>query len=311
MGALFRSARGLGRDATPWPVRVALWGYALCMSYTPPQGQPVGNGQPQYSNQPPQYPPPGGCGYDAPQFQPPMPPAPPKRRTGLLVFLIVGALVLVAGGAGAYYFLSREDEPSDNSAAGDGQTSASAEPEDESTVAPLPCDLNYPDLGTSTPAPSEAWSPIRFDTADGNGNVSDASIGCLVMHDEENMSYIEVGAWPEASYYDPTRLGYSAAFVATAWAEGEHIGGADAVEKVVGVPEAGEMDIDGHAAGWSELRVTWQPAAGEPETHEDVAVLVVDIDGSSAFIAIASVPAVGEDLYEEATVALLSTTFAE
>ncbi|MDA1362446.1 hypothetical protein O1R50_22670 [Glycomyces luteolus] len=280
------------------------------MSYTPPQGQPAGYGQPQFSNQAPQYPPPGSHGYGTGQFQPPMPPAPPKRRTGLVI-LIVGALVLVAGGVGAY-FLSRGDETGDASAGGDGQASASAEPEAaESSAAPLPCDLNYPDLGTSTPAPSETWSPIRFDTADGNGGVSDAPVGCLVMHDEDNMSYIEAGAWPEASFYDPTRLGYSAAFVATAWAEGEQIGGADAVEKVVGTPEAGEMDIDGHAAGWCEVRVTWQPASGEPETHEDIAVLVVDIDGSSAFIALASIPAVGEDLYEEATVALLSTTFAE
>jgi hypothetical protein len=35
------------------------------------------------------------------------------------------------------------------------------------------------------------------------------------MHDDDNMSYIEVGAWPEASFYDPARLGESAAFVAT------------------------------------------------------------------------------------------------
>ncbi|WP_205324348.1 hypothetical protein [Glycomyces sp. YM15] len=50
---------------------------------------------------------------------------------------------------------------------------------------------------------------------------------------------------------------------------------------------------------------------GEQETHEDIAVLVIDIDGSSAFIALASILAAGDGLYEEATVALLSTTFAE
>lgn len=294
---------------------MALWRYPLRMSYTPPQGQPSNPGQPQYSNQPPQYPPPGGgygYGPGPGQFQPPMPPAPPKRRTGLVI-LLVGALVLVAGGVGAY-FLSQDEDPGGNSAAGDEQTSASAsaEPEsDEPTVETLPCDLNYPDLGTSTPAPSETWSPLQFDTADGNGNVSDAATGCVVMHDDDNMSYIEVGKWPEASYYDPTRLGYSAAFVATAWAEGEHIGGADAVDKVVGTPEAGEMDFNGHTGGWCEIRATWKPAAGEPETHEDIAVLVIDIDGTSAFIAIASIPAVGEGLYEEARVALLSTTVTQ
>lgn len=280
------------------------------MSYTPPQGQPAGYGQPQYSNQPPQYPPPGGYGYGASQFQPPMPPAPPKRRTGLVVLIVVCALVLVAGGVSAFYFLSGEDEPGDITAADDEQGSASSEPEtSESATEVLPCDLNHPDLGTATPLPGDGWSPINFES--GAGYVSDASVGCLVMHNDDHMSYIEAGAWPEASFYDPARLGESAAYVATAWAESEHVGGADAEAKTVGAPEAGELDMDGHAAGWCEVRVTWQPAAGEAETFEDVAVLVVDIDGSTAFVAIASIPEIGEGLYEEATQALLSTTFTE
>jgi hypothetical protein len=290
------------------PVQVRFRGLfvslSLRMSFTP-QGQPTGPGQPQSLNQPPQYPPPGGYGYG--QFQPPMPPPQPKRRTGLVVLLIVGALVLVAGGAGAYYFFPREAEQGDITAAGD-EASASAEPEaSESASEVIPCDLNAPDLGTSTPLPGESWSPIEFET--GAGYVSDASVGCLVMHDDDQMSYIEAGAWPEASFYDPERLGESAAFVANSWGESEHVGGADAEGKVVGAPEAGEMDIDGHAAGWSEIRVTWQPAAGEPETYEDIGVLLIDIDGTTAFVAIASIPEVGEGLYEEATQALLSTTF--
>jgi hypothetical protein len=68
------------------------------------------------------------------------------------------------------------------------------------------------------------------------------------------------------------------------------------------------MDFDGHAAGSREIQVTWQPAEGEPETLENIAVLVIDVDDTSAFLALARIPAVGEGMYEEATTALLSTT---
>ncbi|WP_205324347.1 hypothetical protein [Glycomyces sp. YM15] len=73
----------------------------------------------------------------------------------------------------------------------------------------MPCGLNYPNLGTAAPAPSETWSPIRFDTPDGNGNVSDApaASSCTTTTND----YIEADTWPEASYYDPTRLGASTA----------------------------------------------------------------------------------------------------
>lgn len=289
------------------------------MSYTPPQGPlfnpgpppgpPFNSGPPQYPAQPPQYPPPGyGYAPGPGQFQPPMPPAPPKRRTGLVASLVVGALVLIAGGGAAYYFLSTDDEPRGDTAAADQQASASAEPEpSESAAETLPCDLDHVDLGTSTPLPGDTWSPIDFES--GSGYVSEASVGCLVMHNDDHMSYIEAGTWPEASFYDPTRLGESAAFVANAWGESEHVGGTDAQDKTVDAPEAGELDIDGHAAGWSEVHVTWTPAAGGAETFEDIAVLVIDIDGTTAFVAIASIPEIGEGMYEEATTALLSTTF--
>ncbi|MFG3341972.1 hypothetical protein [Glycomyces sp. NPDC048151] len=281
------------------------------MSYTPPQGPLFNPGQPQYPTQPPQYSPPGGGYGYAPgpgQFPPPMQPEPPKRRTGLVAFLVVGALALIAGGGATYYFLGVDNEPGGNNVAEDQQTISSAEPDASESAAEItPCDLGYDELGLDIPPPGQTWSPVNFES--GVGYVSEASVGCLAMHNDDHMSYIEVGTWPEASFYDPARLGESAAFVANAWGESEHVGGTDAQEKTVGAPDTGELEFDGHIAGWSEVRVTWTPAAGGVETFEDIAVLVIDIDGTTAFIAIASIPEVGEGMFEEATTALLSTRF--
>ena len=226
----------------------------------------------------------------------------PKDKRGLLAtFLVIGILVLVAGGAGAYVFLRPAAE-------GTITADESQSPSEGATDAPATCDLSVESLGATIPSPSADWGPVAFESGDGYASVG--SSGCHVQH-ETSMSYIETGTLDPENYYDPSRLGETSAYVATWWAESERVAGADVQGKEVGTPEVGELDFNGHAAGLTELRVTWEPAAGTTNSYEDVSVLVVDIDGSTALVVLVSIPQEGEGLYDEASQAILATTFTE
>ncbi len=237
----------------------------------------------------------------APSADGPNPPAPKKHRGLLVTLLVVGIVVVVAGSAGAYWFLGTDDE-------GTITAVESQSPGEGANDAPTVCDLSVESLGATIPSPGADWAPVESEA--GDGYVSVDSTGCEVQH-EDSKSYIESGALSPDAPYDPVDLGNTAAALATEWAGGEHITGAEAPGKGFGTTETRETEFEGRPAALATLRVTWDPIEGFADTYEDVSVLLVDVDGTSALVVLVSIPEGGEGLYESASEAVLAMTFTE
>ncbi len=320
-------------------------GYDSNMSY-PPQGQPVDPGsQPQppggyvpgqtgpaYPQQYTQPSPSGGYqqpGYGPPPQQPYVdpyqqqygqygpPPVQPTSKSGAsTVILIVIVLVLmIGGGAAGYFLLSGDDEgttTADDSTTGeeDPTTEGGEEPTEDDGEDPPPSTdgLVVSSLGANTPIPASGdWQPLLG--PGGSGRIGEDANGYSVDHGNDWISYMEVGvASGVVMDYDPADLVASGDDAMDYWTVDS--GAFSSTEETrVSTTEFTQTEVDGLPAVLAEARVSWNASSSTEDEYEDVAILLVDVDGVNGFIGIASVPESGTDFYQATVDALLATTF--
>ena len=308
------------------------------MNY-PPQGQPGDPGSqvpppggyapgqagpypPQYSLQDHQagYEPPGGYGPPAQQpygqyqqYGPP--PVPPRSRggSGMVVLIVVVLIVMIGGGVAGFLLLGGDDEGT--TTAGDDATSQSddepsSETSDDETVEPPPADevLVVSSLGANTPVPASGdWQPYRDPGS--TGNISEDASSYYIDHGNNWMSYIEVGvASAMVMTYDPADLMASADQAIAYWTVDSGAFGSTEYTRV-SPTEYIQTEVGGLPAVLAETRVSWNTSSNTEDGFEDVAILLVDVDGVNGFIGLASVSESGADSYQAAVDALLATTF--
>lgn len=314
------------------------------MSY-PPQGQPgdpgsqpppggyvPGQAGPAY---PPQYtqPDPSG-GYQQPGYgtqpQPYMdpyqqqsgqygpPPVQPtsKNGPGTAILIVLVLVLMIGGGTAGYLLLSGNDEGA--TTAGDDSTTSEEEPTSEGGEEPTEGEGEEPppsgdglvvaSLGASTPVPASGdWQPALGPGT--SGRIGEDANGYSVDHDNNWISYMEVGvASGVVMDYDPADLVASAEDAMGYWTV-DSGAFASTEDTRVTATEFTQTEVDGLPAVLAEARVSWSTSGSTADEYEDVAIVLVDVDGVNGFIGIASVPESGTDFFQATVDALLATTF--
>ncbi|GAB3647797.1 flagellar basal body-associated FliL family protein [Glycomyces tarimensis] len=308
----------------------------------PPGGQPPAGGYvpgqagPEYTMQPPQYTQPemSQPGYPPPPGYPSQPGYPPqghpdpygqqygpppvqpvsKGGSGTAILIVVVLILMIGGGVAGYLLLGGDDEGT--TTAGEETTSeAEADPSDggeepteEGGEEPVPDGdaLTVESLGAVTPLPGDPWEPYAGPGA--VGNVSTDTHALVIQHTESWISYMEVGLFDGAvTAYDPADLQGSAEGLMNHWAEGFAFGSVEGLE--VSETEFTDVEVDGRPAVLAESTVSWTSSDSTEDGYEDIAFLVVDVDGVNGFIGLASVPESGTEHRQAAVDALLATTF--
>ena len=290
--------------------------------YQPQYTQPDTAGyasQPGYGQQPGYAPPPGygqQPGYPDPYGQYGPPPAPPKRGGGIAILIVVVLILMIGGGVAGYLLLG--DDEGATTTAGDETTSAAPEddtedteqaPEEDQTDGMPGGELVVASLGAVTPQPSDPWEP---DAGPGEaGRMSSDAQTMIVHHTDTWISAMAVGLF-EAAYtpYDAAALEGTASAAMDTWTAGFADG---ATGLVVDDTELTEVEVDGRPGVLAETQVSWDSYGDVEDTYEDIAMLVVDVDGVNGFFSLVSVPQTGieeyPELYDGTVEGVLATTF--
>jgi len=257
--------------------------------------------QPGYAPQP-AYPDPYG------QYGPP--PVQPTSKGGAgTAVLIVVVLILMAGGGFAGYLLLGGDEDttaSEEATTGESTEEDSDEEDEDDGVAPLGEGLTVSSLGAVTPLPGDPWE--FYSGPGGTGRLSTDSHSYYIPHTSSWISYLEVGVLDSSYFpYDPADLPGSAGAAMDAWAVSSAFGSTEGLQ--IGETTLTETEVDGRPAALAETTVSWTSSPSTPDLYEDIAILLVDVDGVNGFVGLASVPESGTDARQAAIDALLATTF--
>lgn len=280
----------MGQGAYPPPQQ----GYVSQPGYAPQQGFPDPYGQ-----------------YGPPPVQPTR-----KGGAGTAVLIIVTLVLMVGAGVAGYLILGDDDEAT--TTAGDDTTSETTEETpDEGTDengeedAPPPPEpdtdaLTVASLGAVTPNPGASWE--FYDGPGANGNLSTDAHAYYIRHTDSWISYLEVGMVNSAYLaYDPADLRGSADGAMDTWTSGFAFGSTEDLE--VAATTLTDVEVDGRPGVLAETTVSWTSSEHTPDLYEDIAILMVDVDGVNGFIGLASVPESGTEARQAAIDALLATTF--
>jgi hypothetical protein len=289
--------------------------------YAPGQAG-AGYGQPPHYTQPETsgYAPPGQGypaqpGYPSPYGQYGPPPVQPTGKGGAgTAVLIIVVLILMAGGGFAGYLLLGDDEETDT--AGDETTTSESTEEDsddedggdggDGGEAPLGEGLTVSSLGAVTPLPGDPWE--FYNGPGGSGQLSTDSHSYYIPHTSSWISYLEVGVLDSSYFpYDPADLTGSANTAMDAWTTSSAFGTTEGLQ--ISETTLTETEVDGRPAALAETTISWTSSSSTSDLYEDVAILLVDVDGVNGFVGMASVPESGTDSRQAAIDALLATTF--
>ncbi|WP_026923372.1 hypothetical protein [Glycomyces arizonensis] len=311
-------------------------------SQPPADGYAPGQVGPDYGAQPPQYTQPdmGQGGYPpqqhgyapqpgyAPQqgfpdpyggqYGPPPVQSTSKGSAGTAVLIVVVLILMIGGGVAGYLLLGGDDDKGTTTADEETTSEATEEstgedgesPDDDSgeTEAPAPGGdaLTVDSLGATTPNPGDPW---EFYSGPGTaGKISDDAHAYCIYHTDNWISYMEVGVVNSAyTPYDPADLQGSAGGAMDAWTSGFAFGSTEGL--AVSETTFTDTEVDGRPAVLAEATVSWTSSPNSEDLYEDVAVVMVDVDGVNGFIGLASVPESGTDSRQAAIDALLATTF--
>ncbi len=157
-----------------------------------------------------------------------------------------------------------------------------------------------------TPLPGDPWE--FYDGPGFAGRLSSDSHAYYIPHTSSWISYLEVGM-VDASYfpYDPADLPGSASAAMEAWTAGFAFGSTEGLQ--VGETTLTDTEVDGRPAVLAETTVSWTSSTSTTDLYEDIAILLVDVDGANGFFGMASVPESGTDARQAGIDALLGTVF--
>ncbi|HEU5128692.1 MAG TPA: hypothetical protein VFU12_11945 [Glycomyces sp.] len=270
---------------------------------------------PGYVTQPGYAPQPGPGDQYGPYGPPPVQPT-SKGGAGTAVLIVVVLILMIGGGAAGYLLLGGDDDEATTTAGDDTSETAEEDPDEDGEPtddggdggeAPLPDDgLTVSSLGSVTPLPGDPWE--FYDGPGFAGRLSSDSHAYYIPHTSSWISYLEVGM-VDASYfpYDPADLPGSASAAMEAWTAGFAFGSTEGLQ--VGETTLTDTEVDGRPAVLAETTVSWTSSTSTTDLYEDIAILLVDVDGANGFFGMASVPESGTDARQAGIDALLGTVF--
>ncbi|QSB05476.1 hypothetical protein [Natronoglycomyces albus] len=222
------------------------------------------------------------------------PQEPQKSRAGRMALIIVLFVALAAGGGTAGYLLFQPEEAS--VATGDDSTTSAPEetspPGDDDSEPPADAfDIEYPTPGSPwEPFETEdAHSPGVYDNVSWNIRVTDVWIGFLQFGMLDRVSIVHDADDPEQTIQ---QIADNFANTSFSGVEGLQMSAID----------FSEVTVEGsRGAVLGEFELTWDDAAeGIPDSAEDVALIVIDLDGRDAVVGLAALPESISEHYEDA-----------
>jgi hypothetical protein len=243
----------------------------------------------------------------------PQPAVKPRRPKWAIQGIIA---ILIAAAIGAAFGDTPANEP-ENAAPppGTGASEAPAATGDSAADQPEPDELIVPVLGATTPVPPTGWHRTRGPDADhwlfSNGDE-------FILGDLDDWhSVLAAGVYGLEPFSDPD---YDSLSGRLAFDSADLEASADAAMRVwmdeaIGAPTGVELSeirhrdvvVSGFDAVLAEARISWEQNESTEDFFEDAAILVVDVNGIDAFIAIASVTEGDVAHYDDAVAALLET----
>src|SRR5699024_683451 len=141
--------------------------------------------------------------------------------------------------------------------------------------------LTVASLGAVTPSPGALWEV--YSGPGSNGDLGTDAHACYIPHTENWISYLEVGAINSAYLpYDPAERQGSAGEAMDTWTSGFAFGSAGGLE--VSETTIADVEVDGRPGVLAETTVAWTASEHTPDRYEDIAILMVAVDGVNGFL---------------------------